>query len=60
MVAACTPAPDPHSEAAHGRKVMALQEKRQNVEIVRAANERIIIMKTHHSVTVTYSGPHFS
>ena len=27
MVAACTPAPDPHSEAAHGRKVMALQEK---------------------------------
>ncbi|MFC7336394.1 EF-hand domain-containing protein [Haloferula chungangensis] len=26
-VAACTPVPDPHSEAAHGRKVMALQEK---------------------------------
>jgi len=27
ILAACTPTPNPHSEAAHGRKVMALQEK---------------------------------
>lgn len=27
ILAACAPAPSPHSEAAHNRKVMALQEK---------------------------------
>ena len=27
LVASCANAPDPHSEAAHGRKLMALQEK---------------------------------
>ena len=27
LMAACTPTPSPHSEAAHNRKVMALQEK---------------------------------
>lgn len=27
LVASCANSPDPHSEAAHGRKLMALQEK---------------------------------